>query len=331
MTADWQAKSRQIDRQIDLADMSFAQTERAMQAMQFQPDPSSRFRFRPQALFETTRYLNRGHLVTVTAQPGIGKTTAMRSFADDFLLDGLKVAIAPLEVEDWEFRRDLAAMRAGVAPEIASENAWAEYPDGADMFNRVGRQLEKLNRPDGLLEQLLVLPYKFLDAPTMHRIYQDAEAFGADVVIIDHLRRLRVRSYDMFVEVVGMAKSLAEKHGVLSLCSSQIGRGALMGGHKLTRYQPCQLNHIEGGGVIEQESVIVLNLYRPLIIPQTPGDKELIKKAMKGEVEPRTVLQDHRTGVATLKHRITGRLEGRRCVLALVNGKLVDVPQEHHG
>ena len=298
------------------------QVERAHSSLT--PDPmASRLRFAPDGLHTIARYLQPGQFWDIAANPGIGKTTFLLSAADDFLLAGKKVAILGLEQEDFELRTAFACLRAGVPRWIAIENSWKEQDGGQDMYERVHRQLHAQGQAP-LLESLLLLPQRYIDVKVLVQAAKEAAAFGADVLIVDHLNHIRADSYNEFGKIVQLSKKIAEDYGFINLSASQVNREAVKGGHRLTRYMPAQLHHLYGGSVLEQNAVVVLNLYRPVMHPTTPAMGALIQAAMKGEIEATGVLQPNRMGVAVLKHRTRGELEGRRTILTLSDGKLVD-------
>jgi KaiC/GvpD/RAD55 family RecA-like ATPase len=316
------------ERLAGFRDLAAEQVGRAEGALTLAP--RRRLRFKPHALHGITRYLVPGQFILVTAATGIGKTTFLLSTADDFLLLGKKVAMLGLEQEDHELRTALACLRAGVPRHIAIENSWLEYADGREMFERVRHQLDA-QACSPLLDQLLLLPHRYIDTKTLITAAKEAHDFGAEVLIVDHIHHIQAGAdYSEFARLVQASKKIAEDFGFVNLSAAQINRESLRasGSHRLTRYMPAQLHQIQGGGVIEQNVNMALNLYRPVMVPKNDEETKKLKAAMRGEIEPGEVLQRNRMGVAVLKHRSNGSLEGRRCILALEDGKVVDVPLE---
>lgn len=317
----WRLDPKQQDEFLELNE---GQVQRATDALTLDTSTIRRFRFRPRALHDIARFMVPGQLWIVAAATGIGKTTLALSITDDLLIDGAKVAYLGLETEDFELRRAFACLRAQVPAWIAIENSWNEFPEGREMYERVQHQL-RAQMASPLREQLLLLPQREIDETVLREAGKQAEDFGADVLVVDHLNHGEVGSYAQFSRMVRLSKRIAEGRGLVNISLAQMNRDAVRGGHKLTRYQPMQLHHIQGGGVIEQNAVVVLNPYRPIIVGQDETTKRLIKAAMKGDIEPTSVLQKNRMGIAVLKHRVRGDLDGERCVLRFDHGKLIDL------
>jgi replicative DNA helicase len=183
------------------------------------------------------------------------------------------------------------------------------------------RQLE-----EPLIDRLLFFPDRYLSLDALEQAAEEAKDLGSDILIVDHLNHMEGSSDPRELKrIVQRAKALAEQYKLLVLAAAQINRASYQGGHRLTRYMPAQLQHIMGGSAIEQNAVVVLNLWRPVIVPIDKREKALIEMAKKGEIEPSLVLQPMKMGVVDLKNRIDGSLESKRCVLQLEpNGKLFD-------
>jgi replicative DNA helicase len=283
-----------------------------------------RFRFRPEGLHQIARFLVPGQFWVVAAGTGIGKTTFLLSVADDFLIQGAKVAYLGLEMEPDELATAFACLRAQVPRWVAVENAWGEVPNGEDKFHRVREHIfAQAVRP--LADQLKFLPHRYITPAILHEAAAEAHDWGADILIVDHINHVETEGYNDFAKLVKLSKRIAEEYSLVNISAAQINRDAVRGGHRLTRWQPMQLHHIQGGGVIEQNAVVVLNPYRPLVTGTDETTKRLIKMAMKGDIEDTSVLQKDRMGVAVLKHRPRGDLVGQRTVLRFEHGKLLDL------
>lgn len=315
------ASSASYDSFDELADQ---QVERALERIAWDPNGIRRFRFRPAGLHAIARYLVPGQLWIIAAATGIGKTTLLLCAADDFVLDGARVAYLGLEMEDHELRTAHACLRARVPRWVAVENSWSEQPGGREMAKSVMEHLFA-QRKHPLVDRLLFLPHRYIDAGVLKQAAKEAAAFGADILIVDHLNHISSSSLNDFTHIVQLSKKIAEDHGLVNISAVQMNRDAVRGGHKLTRYQPMQLQHMYGGGVIEHNAVVVLNPYRPIVTGADETTKKLILAATKGDIEPTSVLQKDRMGIAVLKHRPRGELEGHRCVLRLEHGKLYDL------
>jgi hypothetical protein len=297
---------------------------RARRKLTLDPRKVRRFRFRPEALHNVARFLVPSQLWIVAAGTGIGKTTFLLSTADDFILQGARVAYLGLEMEDDELSVAFACLRAGVPRWVAVENAWSERPNGGDEFQRVQHHLSS-QWLDPLVGQFKILPHRYLTQSVLWEAAEEAADWGADILVTDHINHGEKDSFEDFSARVKLAKRVAEEFDLVHVAAAQINRDAVRGGHRLTRWGPMQLHHIQGGGVIEQNAVVVLNPYRPLVTGTDETTKRLIKMAMKGDIEDTAVLQKDRMGVAVLKHRPRGDLVGQRTVLRFEHGKLLDL------
>jgi replicative DNA helicase len=284
-----------------------------------------RVRFIPRCLHRITGYLPKGSLAILAAQTGLGKSTFLMSVLDDWIEAGYTVSMLGLEQEDWELRTQYACLRSGVPKQVALTNSWDEEEDGQAMHTRLHTELvRQLEEP--LIDRLLFFPDRYLSLDALEQAAEEAKDLGSDILIVDHLNHMEGSSDPRELKrIVQRAKALAEQYKLLVLAAAQINRASYQGGHRLTRYMPAQLQHIMGGSAIEQNAVVVLNLWRPVIVPVDKREKALIEMAKKGEIEPSLVLQPMKMGVVDLKNRIDGSLESKRCVLQLEpNGKLFD-------
>lgn len=307
----------------DFQDLTRGQVVAAMDNLDFAPERS--LRFAPNNLHRITGYMPRGHLVVVAANTGVGKSTFAYSVIDDFVEAGEKVAFMGLEAQPDETRRLIAAVQTGVPSHVVRENSWREHPEGEEWFKRV---LEAVvaQAQEPMMDRLLVLPQRYITPGTLEEAATQAWTWGATVLVIDHMNHSEDgHNYKEFARTVTLAKEVAEGLDIPLIAMAQVNREAMKGGHYLQRYQPVQLHQIQGGAVIEQNASIVLNPYRPVIVPQSKADEDRIKMAMKGKIKAKEVLQPWKTGVACLKHRIRGYLEGDRALLAVTEaGKLID-------
>lgn len=292
-------------------------------------EPQQTIRFTPAVLHRIVRPLAKGSFVVVAANTGIGKTPFLLSTVDDLVQAGHKVAYMGLEQKPHELRIAHACLRAEVPRAVAVENSWREHPDGDAMLQRVKRELRD-QAIGALKDKLLFLPHETVSEKTLRDAAALAGDWGADVFVVDHINHQDGDgSYAEFRRLCQLSKKIAERHAFVNISAAQINREALRGGHRLTRYQPMQLHQIQGGGPIEQNAVLVLNLYRPIIkAPPKSRDEALVKQAMQGAIEPTLVLRPNRLGVVVLKHRVRGELEGQRCILEYDTGRFVDPPEE---
>lgn len=287
--------------------------------------PTNRVRFKPRALHDTLRYLSPGQFWVGAAHTGIGKTTFTLSVINDWVEAGIKVCLVPTELEDTEVRRDIACLRAGVDKQVAIENSWDEHPDGLEMLERVDEELYA--QGSGVFaDNLLILPYRELDENLVLEAAGEAGKFGAKVLVVDHLDHVDYEGRQAFGLAGRLAQAMkhgAEEYDLTAFGLKQIHSEAAKG-DPLARYLPPQLHQLQGGYLTGQNAVVVFGLYRPLL-PLSGKEGEATLRGVRAKlIEPTSLLMRNTMGVVVLKHRPQGRLEGRRCLLHVENGRVTD-------
>lgn len=286
--------------------------------------PTDRVRWTSEALHRITGYLLPGELWLVAAQSGIGKTTFALSAIDDWVRSGVKVCLVPTELEDWEARRALACLTAGVDPGVAASNEWAEHPDGLLWMRQVDTALRLQAQPP-YSDHLLVLPYREVNADVIQDAAGVAAQFGAQVFIVDHMDHMDYgkNTFSAAGKIARAGKAVAEEYNMTVVGMKQIHNDAARG-DPLARYFPPKLHQLQGGALMGQNANVVMGLYRPLLPLVGDEGRKKLKAVRAHLIEPTEVLQWGTLGVVTVKHRRVGRLEGQRALLTLENGKLRD-------
>lgn len=289
--------------------------------------PVKPVRFIQPSLHGIARSLSPGQLWMVMAQSGIGKTTFALSVINDWVEAGTKVCLVPTELEDWEVRRDIACLRAGVHKSIAIEHSWDEYENGDAMLKRVDEEIRRQAIPP-FSDHLMVLSYRELDEIAVLDSGRAAAEFGAQVLVVDHFDHLdyggkAANAFGATGRIARAAKAAAEEHEIAVLGMKQVNTEAAKG-DVLNRYLPPQLHQMQGGGLNHQNAVVVLGLYRPLKPVETEDDLARLKGVRARLIDPSVVLMPNALGVVVLKHRPDGRLENRKCILTLNNGRLIE-------
>jgi len=281
-------------------------------------------RWTSDGLHRITGPLLPGELWLVAAQSGIGKTTFTLSAIHDWVQAGVKVCLVPTELEDWEARRALACLAAGVDPGIAAANEWSEHADGMTWMRKVDTALRLQAQPP-YSDHLLVLPYREVNATVIAEAAAIAADFGAQVFIVDHMDHLDYGKnvFGASGKIARAGKAAAEEHAMTVVGMKQIHNDAARG-DPLARYFPPKLHQLQGGALMGQNASVVMGLYRPLLPLVGDEGRKKLKAVRAHLIEPTEVLQWGVLGVVTVKHRRVGRLEGQRALLTLDNGKLRD-------
>ena len=202
--------------------------------------------------------LRRGELVTVAARPSHGKTAFGLAVAANVIRRGVRVAFASMEMTGEsllqrlicaEAGEPLATLRAGTAtePMHAAAVRLAERPlNVLDDVRHVGPIVRHLRRaPD---TGLVVIDYaQLLDAGAQARRYGSRE--------------------QEIASITRGVKQIATHFGVAVLMLSQLNREIERRGDQRPR-----LADLRESGSLEQDSDIVIGLYRPSMAPGAEDD-----------------------------------------------------------
>jgi replicative DNA helicase len=215
--------------------------------------------------------LRPGELTTVLARPGHGKTA--------FALNVTTNACVPALVFSGEQDADSVLQRiAASVGRIPLQRIRADGLSAEDMpvLQRIAEWLPQ--SAITIIDQ---------PAPSLDMIEQETRKHvrrsGTQLVVVDYLQRMRTDGTDAAKwEAVGRniagLKELARTHEVAVLCLAQAGRGcdAREGDERIPR-----LDDAQHASAIEQESDVVLGLYRPRGYEPTSADKSATLRVLK--------------------------------------------------
>jgi hypothetical protein len=256
---------------------------------------------------------------TVAADSGQGKTTWIMSVVDQWLLEKHRIFGLPLEQGIDTTRIYLAALANRLPVKSVLKNEWLSLPDGAkDMMT------QHLDWQQDEGQQLLHLHRHGLVKPReIPQLYRRAADFGADVFFIDHIHRIRCRSHDEYEDLCASIVEGAKQWKIPALVTAQNHRGIGPVDRVKAHLIP-NVDRIQGGKVLEQESAVVLGVYRPL---KDDLDDETLSGIRRGMVPVKDHLKPFTVGVAGLKARIEGEV-GWSIDLQWDKGRIVDPEDE---
>lgn len=297
----------------DFAEIAKQQTTAAAELASF--DTSGCLRMPWQDLDAVAGPLLPWHFWVLAAATGNGKSTALMSIVQQWLVEGRSVYMLPLEQPSDVMRLYLAALRCALDPravltgQVSPEDRRAVYADLSWQQGDGAHLLYFSDRP-------------FVDELGLRASVEEAVAFGADVVIVDHLHHLQMTGHanphQALVRICQLIKELAKQHRIPILCAAQLHRGD---GDPLAPYRPPKPTSIQGGEVIRQVCDVALGLWRPL----APGfDRTAELLVRNGEQEIREYLEPACVGVHVLKHRVDGGQLARRVYLRWEAGRLTE-------
>jgi hypothetical protein len=229
----------------------------------------------------------------------------------------------PLEQPTDLMRLYLAALRQGMDPQRVQGGEWHRLPPGAK--EAIQADLRWQATPDAAA-LLHMSDTAFVDEATLRQEVEAAVAWGAEVVVIDHLHRLQMTGhrdgYQALVRMCQLLKELAKTHRIPMLVAAQLNRGD---GNRLAAYYPPRPTSIQGGEVIRQECDVALGLFRPLREGPDHGTKAAIDV---GAIQPRDLAEPYCLGVSVMKHRIQGDSLGLVVKLRYERGQILNPTDE---
>lgn len=256
-----------------------------------------------------------GQLWTVLARPENGKTTLLMNLASRWINRGIGVAYFPTEEEPEAATLRFAALRSGNAPVHVMAGEWDRI-GGAQAEREVRAEVEALrSRP---------IYFDGASAPTLadvHRLLRVAEGMGLPVVLLDHFHRMAVTDGPnrtaSLEQTVRRIKTLAVETGRIVLMAAQVHRS----NDPLQQFLPPPADGGKGTGAIEEESDVMLGLYRPL---KRGLEKRDLARFHEGDLSRDDITRSHLMGIKVLKHRRNSDLSGRSVFLHCERGILTN-------
>ncbi len=238
-------------------------------------------------------------LWTIAAASGHGKTTIAMNLVKAWVATGKRVYVIPLEQPTDVMRVYLAALSLGFSTRLALANRWRDLPPSAQ-----GAIESELLRQEDEAELLHFSDVDFLTVNGLPAVLAEAQAFEADVILIDHVHHVRVEGYNSAAEFMRLCQLLGEftkNRRIPVVAMAQLNRGQ---GPKdrLKPYLPPDVDGIQMGKVLEQVSSVVMGLYRPLA--DWVKKKEFARIRLGDPVKP--YLKPGTMAVSVLKSRISG-------------------------
>ncbi len=274
-----------------------------------------------------------GNVWFVCGASGGGKTTFISSLIDLWRLAGKKVYVMPLETRAHEFRTYLACMATGIHPGDALSGRLANKPAERDMLMAEFRG--QLHSP--YVEQVMVSGQRSINLEGLGQGLREAKAFGADVVIVDHIDHIQAGDgKNVFQEsklVNDAALALAQENDVILLFTSQLNMSASKGDY-LAKYRPPKDEHVNFGELKRRNATGMIGLYRPIRQPRPTESKDEYVKVMQaardGTGNAMDALEPNTMGVVAMKLRYYGAFEGSKIQLAVRHGRVYPMSEADH-
>jgi replicative DNA helicase len=259
----------------------------------------------------------------LAASTGNGKSTTLMSLVAHWLTAERRVVMLPLEQPGDIMRLYLASLRQGLDPRRVLAGRWTDLPPGAK--EAIHRDLAWQATPAA--HALLHFSGRtFIDEAALRLTFRDAQEFGAEVIVIDHLHRLQMTGhkdgYQALVRICQLLKELAKETRIPVLAAAQLHRGD---GDRLAPYYPPRPTAIQGGEVVRQECDLALGVYRPLKGNIGKADQQEIRAGIRSVTD---FLEPNCVGFHVLKHRLDGDQMGAIVRLRYERGQIMDPPDD---
>jgi hypothetical protein len=305
----------------------------AMRALDRHPSRYLRWPF-PE-LDELTGALGAGGEVWfVCAFSGSGKTSFVTSLIELWRLAGRRIYVMPLETRAYEFRTRLACMQVGVRPGDALTGVLRRSPEGEVKRHEIHAALRAQFKAP-YVDQVMVSEARSIDVRGLERGLKEAKAFGADVVIVDHIDHVSDDSgrsgHAESVAVNRAAEEMAKANDLLLLLTSQLNLDIARDPNHLARYSPPRDQHVLMGGTKRQIATGMIGLYRK-VRDRGPHETEeeykaTLDAARRGTEPATSVLDTTVMGVNAMKLRHYGEREGGRVLLGFEHGRVVPLAE----
>jgi len=268
-----------------------------------------------------------GRFYLIGARAGNGKTMfAMnwlnhhldrmeRATPDDLVFLPRKIQIFMTERSPDVAIRSWAALRAGLDEDAVLMGEWDDMPAGAE--ERFQKELSFLNR----WHRDSYLSMESLARPTLKSIRERVEEYDPDVILFDHVQRIRADRNESKFEVVSeaahMFQEFATKGNRIVVVMSQLKR---TGDKIFSKYRPPSDEDFKYAGELEENADVVLGLFRPLRRMKVSDEREI-----RNGTKPLDPYKVHDTmGVNVPKHRWRGSVIDEVMLVRCKSGRIED-------
>ena len=254
-----------------------------------------------------------GELWIVGARPANGKTSFLLSWAGYLEMVGVRFLYIGMEMSPETLRRKWAAMRCGLNPDYVLANEWTQLP--SDAKARVNEDLEDQSAR-GLAN---FAPGRRIDVNALREWVEIAAGTGCAVVVVDHFHRMaHTGDWFQMSETVRAAKEYAVDRDIVLVMAAQLNRG---GRDVMEPYTPPPLSALKQTGALEEESDVVLMLFRSMKSGITRNDMTQIREGLADItqwVDPNVM------GVVCRKHRRSSTAQDHAIRLTLGPSGMVE-------
>lgn len=271
-----------------------------------------------------------GDVWFLCAASGGGKTTMVCSTIVRWQRAGRKVYVMPLETKAKAFRVYLACMEAGVHPGDVLSGEYLRYPNAKAVRDMLRDTFADQAKPP-FVDQVMVSEQRAITLKGLETGLREAKAFGADVVIVDHIDHIEggegANTWSDAKAISDGALRMAQDNDMLLLFTSQLNTSVSKGDY-LAKYMPPRRDHVLFGALKENVCTGMIGLFRPIRKPHAGETKDEYADAIKaartglGAGSVTDVLEPNTMGVVAMKLRNYGAREGQKVHLWVEHGRV---------
>lgn len=269
-----------------------------------------------------------GEVDILAGTTGGGKTTLLTTLTKGWLSAGRKVMYAGFEMPASSLRQIWAASDAGYRPGDILGGDYLEWPDVETVKANVASAMEAQR---AMLDRLRCADLPFVDVKSIGKLLDQAAAWGADVVIIDHLDHVQGDGdlYRQSRQVLATVLDRARDTGVRVLGATQLNNE----GKKddiLRSHRPVREEWIKMGAHKQEIATFMYGLSR--VLRQDVTVEEL-KAVRERRASVKTIEAPYAAQVNVMKHRWHGDRIGDIGLMKWERGQFRDwfeAPPENH-
>jgi hypothetical protein len=225
-------------------------------------------------------------------------------------------------------------MEAGINPGDALSGQLRADPARTDERQRLLDAVRGQMR-DEYVRAVMISEQRSINVRGLEKGLKEAKAFGADVVIVDHIDHIEAGNgsnlYTESVAVNNAALRMAQDNGMLLWFTSQLNMEIGKGKDRLAKYGPPMQHHLMFPTAKIKNATGIIGLFRPLRAPKTTETAKEYAAAMKlaraGDANAPLALEHGVMGVNAMKLRNYGQHEGKRVVLGFAQGRVVPLAE----
>lgn len=197
---------------------------------------------------DQTGQFAKGSLNTISGRPGHGKSSLSANFTARLHKAGIKVGVVTLEMQRYQYAQLVLSVHAGVGRRRHEQGRL--YPDELQRLKQSREELRsgwKITDRSMTVEQIASLARRW------------ARKDGIKVVMVDHLQRVkpsdsRADPVRNIAHITWSLAELARSTGLVVIMGAQLNREAEKDSGS------AQNRHLKGGGSIEEDSAMVIQL-----------------------------------------------------------------------